>query len=155
MLTITSASSLFGLFLVYFFYFCKKNNKPRITRGALCASEINQNIFKNSALSRKIVLDQELLVFLKEKIAKYFPKGSITVYLFGSRARGDFTEKSDYDFAFDFSPECNSQKGLFLSEFSEDAPTLHLMDLIDISQISADFKEKIIKEGQKIYERKA
>lgn len=44
----------------------------------------------------------------KQKIAEICRRYQISeLSLFGSQARGDFTEKSDFDFLVEFSPEAN------------------------------------------------
>lgn len=76
------------------------------------------------------------------------------VKLFGSRARGDFHEKSDYDLAF-YCPKWSHAKW---SEWSEslkgDAPTLYALDLVKIEEgMSKDLRNAIDREGVIVYAR--
>lgn len=71
--------------------------------------------------------------------------------LFGSRARGDYTERSDYDIAVYGNLNHADKSSLRLS-FSEDLPTLHKIDLIFMKdQSDSLFIANIQKEGIKIY----
>jgi len=73
------------------------------------------------------------------------------MYLFGSRARGDCRENSDYDFYI----ELNEVWGLFrLSSFFQD---LHdavgsEIDLLDSISVDPSFLNTILSEGVVIYE---
>lgn len=44
-------------------------------------------------------IDDEKIQFFSESIRKKLNKNLKSIFLFGSRARGDFNEDSDYDFA--------------------------------------------------------
>ena len=73
------------------------------------------------------------------------------VVLFGSRARGDYTERSDYDIAI-YGNLSHADKSSLRFSFSEDLPTLHKIDLIFMQdQSDSLFIANIKKEGIKIY----
>ena len=73
------------------------------------------------------------------------------VVLFGSRARGDNTERSDYDIAIYGSLTRDEVSNLRLT-FDEDLPTLHKIDLIFMQdKLSTQFRNSIETEGLKIY----
>ena len=73
------------------------------------------------------------------------------VVLFGSRARGDNTERSDYDIALYGNLERDEVSNLRLT-FDEDLPTLHKVDLIFMQdKLSTQFRNSIETEGIKIY----
>lgn len=75
------------------------------------------------------------------------------VMLFGSRARGDNHDRSDYDIAIfgDISSTDSASIKYFLSE---EIATLHKIDCVFVSKIEASGKlfENIITEGIVIYE---
>jgi predicted nucleotidyltransferase len=74
------------------------------------------------------------------------------VYLFGSRARGDFREKSDYDFAVVISNDERWPE--WALHVREKAPTLCGIDLVKFDDMTAtDMRSVILKEGRLIYER--
>lgn len=76
------------------------------------------------------------------------------IILFGSRARGDAHQYSDFDMAFDFDPvQYQREWGSFCVELTEQAPTLLPMDLVNMSEISDEFKAKIHSEGVIIYNK--
>lgn len=72
--------------------------------------------------------------------------------LFGSRARGDHHERSDYDVAVEL---CDVQAWpSWALETRENVPTLCGLDLVKLDQdMSEDFKKVIKAEGVVIYDR--
>lgn len=71
--------------------------------------------------------------------------------LFGSRARGDNTERSDYDIAV-YGDLTHSERVELRYICDEELPTLHKIDLIFMQEQSpSKFTENIEKEGVKIY----
>lgn len=73
--------------------------------------------------------------------------------LFGSRARGDNTEKSDYDIAVYGALSAQDMANLRYI-FDEELPTLHKIDLIFMTQpMNPEFVANIEKEGVNIYEK--
>ena len=72
------------------------------------------------------------------------------VLLFGSRARGDHQERSDYDIAFDFPSETQSEWSRFVLDMQESAPTLCELDLVNLRDVDPDFRERILAEGKEI-----
>ncbi len=74
--------------------------------------------------------------------------------LFGSRARGDNSERSDYDIAV-YGTLSSDEKFTLRYRIREELPTLHKIDLIFMCEDKpAAFKENIEKEGIAIYEAK-
>ena len=75
------------------------------------------------------------------------------IILFGSRSKGDFHGKSDYDLAFLW----KEKKGQYWGEFSEIVreknPTLYSFDLVRLDLAGQDLKNKIDTEGIIIYEK--
>lgn len=87
----------------------------------------------------------ELTSFLKRYV------GIEKVVLFGSRARGDNTERSDYDIAI-YGNVSSSQQGEIRYYCSEVLRTLHKIDLIFVSESTyAKLKDNIEKEGVVLY----
>ena len=69
--------------------------------------------------------------------------------LFGSRARGDYKERSDIDLAF-----YGGNSSRFILEVDEETPTLLQFDVLDLDKpIQAELLESIIREGMVIYEK--
>ena len=89
---------------------------------------------------KTIVLEEICDIARKYKVKK--------VILFGSRARGDFKEKSDIDLAVqgvDFVR--------FMLDVNEETSTLLSFDIINLDEkIQSELKEIIKKEGKVIYE---
>lgn len=69
--------------------------------------------------------------------------------LFGSRARGDYKERSDIDLAF-----YGGNSSRFILEVDEETPTLLQFDVLDLDKpIQAELLESIKREEMVIYEK--
>lgn len=76
------------------------------------------------------------------------------VWLFGSRARGDFHERSDYDVAVDAPNFSESAFARWALEVQENVPTLCGLDLVRVrTEMSQSLKDTIRAEGKIIYDR--
>jgi uncharacterized protein len=75
------------------------------------------------------------------------------VILYGSRARGDGRENSDYDLAFVFPEQGHSRWVRFLADYDAAALTLLPVDLLDWNEASPSLRAQIDKEGITLYER--
>ena len=90
-------------------------------------------------------LIEELTAFLKkyDRIEK--------VVLFGSRARGDNTERSDYDIAI-YGSLSGIEKAAVRSFIDEDLKTLHNFDVVFISdKTNPELIKNIEKDGIDLY----
>jgi predicted nucleotidyltransferase len=87
-----------------------------------------------------------VLLFIA-KLAKQYPKIE-KLKLFGSRARGDHEERSDYDLAV-YAPHINEQDWLsFSTQTEEQAPSLCKISLVLIDGTQDQkFLERIESEG--------
>ncbi len=73
------------------------------------------------------------------------------IILFGSRARKDNRENSDFDIAFSGLNQ-PGQWGRFLAEVTEQPITLHKVDLLVYEDASAEYRKNIDKDGVVLYE---
>lgn len=71
------------------------------------------------------------------------------ITLFGSRARGDFRENSDFDIAFKLKND--SRWSEFLAEVGVAPHTLYRTDLVNIDKLGPDYQSNIKKEGVLLY----
>ena len=93
--------------------------------------------------------DENLINAMRERFAEY-PSIKKAV-LFGSRARGDNTERSDYDVAV-YGDLDESECALLRCDFDEELPTLHKIDLVFMCRRQpSKFVENIEKEGIVFY----
>ena len=76
-----------------------------------------------------------------------------SIYLFGSRARGDQSKTSDIDLAIDC-PTAGEKDWLQIMDVIEDADTLLKIDCVRLEQANTRLKENIYREGVKLYERR-
>ena len=82
-------------------------------------------------------------------IKKYNPE---KIILFGSRARGDNKKISDIDIAVDMDISFREQRKL--KEEVDNVSGLYSVDLIFLPKIDENFRNKILKEGKILYEKK-
>lgn len=89
------------------------------------------------------------------KLAMHFCKYNTIerAVLFGSRARGDNTERSDYDIAV-FGGVSGADKARLRAWADDELPTLHKIDLTFVADVAdAKFLNSIEKEGVIFYDK--
>lgn len=69
------------------------------------------------------------------------------VYLFGSRARNDYSVGSDIDIALDMGAQINSRKIYIIKDKIEETTIPLNVDLVDFYGTDGVFREEIEKEG--------
>lgn len=91
----------------------------------------------------------KILTMLAEELAKY---SSIEkAVLFGSRARGDNDERSDYDIAV-FGELSHADKAKLRTLTDDGLPTLHKIDLVFVNEIAnVALMDNIQREGVRFY----
>lgn len=87
----------------------------------------------------KIKTIEDLKQFLKE----YLRDKKVKVYLFGSRARGDFSYSSDIDLAFEIEDEINLSEIRYILEESN---LPYKVDIVDL-RFAPYLREVVLKEG--------
>ena len=70
-----------------------------------------------------------------------------TIYLFGSRARGDHTERSDIDVAIDLGRKMELREIAKARGVLDGLNLPEKIDVVDMNSIQAAMKEFILKEG--------
>lgn len=75
------------------------------------------------------------------------------VTLYGSRARGDFKPKSDYDFCFWFAEGDRAVIGNIFEMVRQRNPTLFALDLVNWTDASEGLRAAITQQGKVIYEK--
>lgn len=108
---------------------------------------------------KSVKLDEELLAkaglkhfrFLDAIAELPFVK---TIYLFGSRARGDFWDKSDIDLAIRYSDKDEYHSKVVKAIISEAKDTFLEVDLLDYDnkELSDDLRKVIEEEKKVLYE---
>ena len=90
----------------------------------------------------------ETIEDLKNFIEKFFKERNkkVKVYLFGSRAKGKATERSDIDLGFLSGQDISYELSL-LDYFLENSNLPYKVDLVDLNKVSEEFRKKVIKEG--------
>lgn len=75
------------------------------------------------------------------------------VILFGSRARGDFDDRSDIDIAVE-APSADVRQWDELSEILDESETLLEIDLVRLERAPEALRERIEREGRVLFERR-
>ena len=87
----------------------------------------------------------EILTGATNIIAKYLPDARI--FLFGSRARGDAKQTSDFDFAIDAGSKTPLDVIARIEGKIEELHTLKSVDIVDLNRANPAFKTIILKTG--------
>lgn len=96
-------------------------------------------------------MSEEIESILRQAAALGRDCGARRLVLYGSRARGDYKERSDIDLAVWDMPE--RSRGMFWAGL-EDLPTLLKFDVCHISALTdRAFLENIEKDGRVLYEK--
>jgi len=93
----------------------------------------------------------EILADATNIIASYLPDARI--FLFGSRAKGDAGETSDFDIAVDAGSKISLGVIARIKDEIDELRTLKSIDIIDLNRVNPEFKTIIRKSGMNIYDR--
>jgi len=77
-------------------------------------------------------------------------KDNYRLFLFGSRAQGDYDEKSDVDIGIQSDIPISAKKWLTIQEKVEQIPTLLKIDIVDFNTVNEDFKKIALKHTKDI-----
>ncbi|MEX0671879.1 MAG: nucleotidyltransferase domain-containing protein [Candidatus Babeliales bacterium] len=94
-------------------------------------------------IQKKEYFDQQIVVI--KILNALFPDA--TIYLFGSRARGDNTEQSDIDLAIDTGKIERTLEIDTAKEVLHGLPIVNTIDIVDFQRIPEYLKKTITKEG--------
>lgn len=92
----------------------------------------------------------EILAEVADIIARFLPDAHIL--LFGSRARGDAEQTSDFDFAIDAGSKIALDVIARIEAEIEELHTLKSVDIVDLNRVNPAFKTIILKTGVIIYD---
>lgn len=75
-----------------------------------------------------------------------------SVLLFGSRARGDAADRSDFDLAID-APDLTKENWDKIYWMVEDAETLYKIDCVWLQKANEEFKNNILRDAKVLFKR--
>lgn len=105
-----------------------------------------RNLMKEEFLSEKTGIKQKVIQEIVELARE---NDVVKVILFGSRARGDYKERSDIDLAF-----CGGNSSRFILDIDEKTSTLLGFDVVDLDKpTKKELLDSINREGVVIYEK--
>ena len=93
----------------------------------------------------KALSADEILAEVAHIIARFLPDARI--FLFGSRARGDAEQTSDFDFAIDAGSKIPLDAIARIEDEIEELRTLKSIDIVDLNRVNPAFKTIILKTG--------
>ena len=99
-----------------------------------------------------ISLNENLKIELVNKLAQIPTVQKVILY--GSRSRGDAGDRSDIDLAVE-TEAVDPRVWYDITSTLEDLPTLLLVDLVLLNEVTGDFRTKIYAEGTIIFDRSA
>jgi predicted nucleotidyltransferase len=92
--------------------------------------------------------EEKLKEQLSRIIFKYIDKNKWSVFLFGSRVKGNNSPSSDIDIGIE-GPESVPPEIMFkIREEIEEIPTLYSFDIVDFNTVTEDFRKKAKKEAE-------
>ncbi len=101
---------------------------------------MKEELYRQTGIRQKVI-DEITALARKNHVEK--------VILFGSRARGDYRERSDIDLAFQ-----GGNSSSFILDVDEETSTLLEFDIIDLAKpMQKELSESIRREGILIYEK--
>ncbi len=99
----------------------------------------------------KALTDEEIIEQIINIAVKYLGR-NIKIILFGSRAKGNYTEHSDFDIAIEKEGSIPFDVLYRIREELDELPTLKSFDIVDLTLIDNDFKSLIMETGKVLYE---
>lgn len=94
-------------------------------------------------------MTQEEFDLYRTRIVKiveiFFPEAK--VFLFGSRARGDYDVRSDFDIALDIGQRLPLEEKAQIRNMIEALNIPQMVDLVDFNSVPQKMKDAILKEG--------
>ena len=104
-------------------------------------------------MKSKVNIYERSLELLKDIVKDVFKDEDVLVILFGSRARGDYFETSDMDVGVLPRREVSKGKIALFRERIGDSNIPYKVDVVDLSQASKEFTDKVLKEGLLLWKR--
>ena len=85
---------------------------------------------------------------VKSLILDMFKDEKVTIILFGSRAKGNFYDSSDFDIGILPENGYDKSKLIISREKLEELNIPYKVDLVDISEVSKSFRNNVLKYGE-------
>ena len=90
---------------------------------------------------------EESLEQVKKTVLDALRGEDVIIILFGSRARGDYSRRSDIDIGILPKNEYSKKKIILLKEKLEEMNIPYKVEVVNLSKVSKVFREKARKEG--------
>lgn len=93
---------------------------------------------------------EKILQEVKKIVFNYLSKDEYSIFLFGSRAKGDNLERSDFDVGIFGNSPVPWSKMTIIKDKIDRIPTLKKIDIIDLKSSSESFKKEAVNNSIKI-----
>jgi predicted nucleotidyltransferase len=113
--------------------------------------EILDGIREIKAHKTLVTRETEIITDIVDRLSRCPAIDSIRLY--GSRARGDADEKSDFDIAI-AAPNADRAQWQAILDSIEAVETLLEINAVRLEETGGEFRERIVNEGKVLYERR-
>jgi predicted nucleotidyltransferase len=113
--------------------------------------EILDGIREIKARKASVTRETEIITDIVDRLS-HFPAVE-SVRLYGSRARGDADEKSDFDIAI-AAPNADRAQWQAILDSIDAVETLLEINAVRLEETGGEFRERIVNEGKVLYERR-
>ena len=94
-----------------------------------------------------LLRESKYIIELKRMVLDFFKDKNVKIFLFGSRARGSNYIASDVDLGILPSTEEEAKRISLLKERIENSNIPYKVDIVNLKEITDDFKNEILKEA--------
>ncbi len=98
----------------------------------------------------KPLTNTEIIENVVEIISKHIPNARII--LFGSRAKGTASKRSDFDIAIDIDENVPAKVKFQIEDEIDELPTLKMVDIVYLYEADHDFRKIVYRSGKIIYD---
>lgn len=82
---------------------------------------------------------------IRQVLSKHLNLSEYKVFIFGSRAKGEASDRSDIDIGIEGEKKLSPRVKFSIEDDLEKIPTLYKIDIVDFSTVSPEFKEEALK----------
>lgn len=97
--------------------------------------------------------EKDIFSIIVKSVRNHVALPHYTVFLFGSRAEGHYTNRSDYDIGIKADKKIPPHQIEQIREEIDKIRILQKIDIVDFKRVSSDFSNMALKESRLLYEQ--